>query len=108
MDHVAGDLDDPTGELRSYLDRSPTPWHAVRSSAVALDAAGFTFIDERARWTHPPAAGYTTRGGALIAWRRSENEGAAPLRIVGAHTDSPGLRVKPRPDVERAGWRQLG
>ncbi len=30
------------------------------------------------------------------------------MRIVGAHTDSPGLRVKPHPDGGRAGWRQLG
>ena len=50
-----------------------------------------------------PAAGYTVRGGALVAWRRAERAGAAPLRVVGAHTDSPGLRIKPRPDIERAG-----
>jgi aspartyl aminopeptidase len=99
---------DPTAALRSYLDTSPTPWHAVRSSAAILDEAGFIFVDERTSWADPPAAGYAIRGGALVAWRRSEHEGVAPLRIVGAHTDSPGLRIKPRPDIERAGWRQLG
>jgi aspartyl aminopeptidase len=100
--------DDPTADLRWYLDASPSPWHAVRSAARILDAAGFTAIDELASWNGAPAAGYTTRGGALIAWRQTDAGGDAPLRIVGAHTDSPGLRVKPRPDLERLGWRQLG
>src|SRR5262245_53163465 len=104
----AGLPEDPIADLRSYLDASPTPWHAVQSSAARLDAAGFAFVDERTSWTDSAAAAYTTRGGALVAWRRPDHGGPAPFRIVGAHTDSPGLRVKPRPDVERAGWRQLG
>jgi aspartyl aminopeptidase len=108
MEQVPGHPGDPTADLRQYLDSSPTPWHVVRSSAAMLDAAGFTVVDERTSWADPPAAGYATRGGALVAWRRSAPGGVAPLRIVGAHTDSPGLRVKPRPDIERAGWRQLG
>ncbi len=108
MDRDADPREDPTADLRSYLDASPTPWHAVRSSAAMLDAAGFAFVDERTPWTDSPAAAYTIRGGALVAWRRPEHGGVGPLRIVGAHTDSPGLRVKPRPDIERAGWRQLG
>jgi aspartyl aminopeptidase len=95
-------------DLLTYLDASPTPWHAVRTSAGLLDGAGFTAVVERDSWRDAPAAGYTVRGGALVAWRRAERAGAAPLRVVGAHTDSPGLRVKPRPDIERAGWRQLG
>ena len=43
-----------------------------------------------------------------IVWRRPVGAGALPLRIVGAHTDSPGLRIKPNPDAITAGWRQLG
>ena len=108
MERDAASLEDPTADLRSYLDASPTPWHAVRSSAAMLDAAGFTFVDERTPWTDSPAAAYTTRGGALVAWRRPEHGGVGALRIVGAHTDSPGLRIKPHPDGDRAGWRQLG
>jgi aspartyl aminopeptidase len=98
---------DPTGPLRAFLDASPSPWHAVRTAAGQLDGAGFTELAETASWTEVPAAGYTVRGGALIAWRRPP-AGSHPVRLVGAHTDSPGLRVKPRPDGSRAGWRQLG
>jgi len=99
---------DPTAALRAHLDASPSPWHAVRTSASALEAAGFTAVDERASWAEVPDAGFVTHGGALIAWRRPEASGPRPMRIVGAHTDSPGLRVKPHPDGARAGWRQLG
>lgn len=99
---------DPTAPLRSFLDASPSPWHAVASAAARLGDAGFEAIAEDVSWTAPPAAGYVARGGALIAWRRPVDNRPAAVRVVGAHTDSPGLRVKPRPDGGRAGWRQLG
>ena len=96
------DLDD----LIAYLDASPSPWHAVASTVDRL--VGFEGLDETASWTDVPAAGYVVRDGALVAWRIPT--GAAPsvgFRIAGAHTDSPGLRVKPRPDTGTAGWKQL-
>ncbi|MET0145523.1 MAG: M18 family aminopeptidase [Ilumatobacteraceae bacterium] len=94
--------------LRSHLDASPSPFHAVRTSVAALEAAGFVGRDETAPWTDSAEAGYVVRGGALVAWRRPPTGGPLPVRVVGAHTDSPGLRVKPHPDATRAGWRQLG
>ena len=100
---------DPTGPLRAFIDASPSPWHAVHTAAGLLGDDGFVAVDETAHWAADlPDAGYVTRGGALIAWRRPPGAGAAPVRLVGAHTDSPGLRVKPHPDGGRAGWRQLG
>jgi aspartyl aminopeptidase len=48
------------------------------------------------------------RGGALVAWRSPADATAtARFRIVGAHTDSPNLRIKPHPDTGNVGWRQL-
>ncbi|HRD99879.1 MAG TPA: M18 family aminopeptidase, partial [Ilumatobacteraceae bacterium] len=53
-------------------------------------------------------AGYVVRGGALVAWRRPLGVApTTPFHIVGAHTDSPCLRVKPNPDTGAFGWRQL-
>lgn len=96
-------------ELCAYLDTSPSPWHAVASTAARLRSHGFTPLDEDAVWTDVPARGWVERDGALVAWSRGAAAGAdAPLRIVGAHTDSPGLRIKPRPDVGSVGWKQLG
>ena len=94
--------------LLAYLNSSPSPWHAVASSCRQLEAVGFVELDERDPWSDLPAAGYVVRGGALIAWRRPTTARARSIRIVGAHTDSPCLRVKPNPDTMRAGWRQLG
>ena len=97
----------PVSDLIHFLDASPSPWHAVESAIARLD--GFVRLDEADAWTDIPDAGYVVRSGAIIAWRLPL-DGApahAPLRIVGAHTDSPGLRVKPRPDTGGHGWKQL-
>lgn len=95
-------------DLCAFLDASPSPWHAVDVAAASLSAAGVAELEESAAWD-AAAAGFVRRGGALVAWRRPEGaDAAAGFRIVGAHTDSPGLRVKPRPDTGCFGWRQLG
>jgi aspartyl aminopeptidase len=98
-------------DLRSYLDASPTPYHAVAEATRRLAEAGFTELDERERWSlQPGEQRYVVRdGGSLIAFR----VGAAPLadagvRLIGTHTDSPTFRVRPRPDVTRAGYRLVG
>ena len=48
------------------------------------------------------------RDGAIVAWVGGGGRADAPFRLVGAHTDSPNLRIKPRPDTGRVGYRQLG
>ena len=97
------DIDD----LIAFLDASPSPWHAVQSSVSRL--AGFEVVSEHDAWTDIPNSGYVVRGGALVAWRLPANaRPEMPMRLVGAHTDSPCLRVKPRPDAGSEGWKQLG
>lgn len=96
-------------DLMAFLDDSPSPFHAVASAASRLEDAGFVRVSASEDWADAHRA-YTVRGGALIAWKQSEFTDRLPLtpfRIVGAHTDSPGLRIKPRPDTASAGWRQL-
>jgi len=95
--------------LIEFIDSSPSPFHAVARAAAALDAAGFTRLDERQAWPAPPGRCYLVRGGTLVAWAvEGEASPAAGFRLVGAHTDSPNLRIKPRPDAGGAGFRQLG
>ena len=99
------DLDD----LIAFLDGSPSPFHAADSAAQRLLADGFEPLRLSEPWTDVPDQGFVVRGASLIAWRRpGEASAAAPLRVVGAHTDSPCLRIKPRPDTGLLGWRQLG
>jgi aspartyl aminopeptidase len=95
-------------DLRAYLDASPSPFHAARSAADLLVAAGFTEIGDGADWTDLPANGFVCRDGGVVAWRTPDGVAAdAPFRLAGAHTDSPCLRVKPRPDQAQGGWKQL-
>jgi len=98
-----------TDGLLAFIDAAPSPFHACAEVAGWLDAAGFVGLDESAGW--PVAAGrhFVQRGGSLVAWSTEAAAGpTTPFRIVGAHTDSPNLRIKPQPDLTRAGWQLLG
>jgi aspartyl aminopeptidase len=89
----------PAHELIDFIDASPSPWHAVASAEKLLLANGFTRLEENERWQL--AAGkryYVVRGGASIIAFLFGNDPLVEtgFRIVGAHTDSPGLRLKPK------------
>lgn len=94
--------------LIEYLDASPSQWHAAATAAEMLRAAGFSELSAANPWSHVPDKGYVHRGAAIVAWHRgSAVTATSPLRLVGAHTDSPGLRVKPNADAGGFGWKQL-
>jgi aspartyl aminopeptidase len=97
-----------TDDLMGFLAASPSPYHAVASAAERLEKAGFRQVEEAAAWDGLSGGRYVVRGGALVAWYVPEGAGpATPFRIIGAHTDSPNLRVKPVPDTGREGWKQI-
>ncbi|MEU9874834.1 M18 family aminopeptidase [Streptomyces phaeochromogenes] len=97
-----------TDDLMSFLAASPSPYHAVANAAERLEKAGFRQVAETDAWDGTSGGKYVLRGGAIIAWYVPEGaEPHTPFRIVGAHTDSPNLRVKPRPDSGAHGWRQV-
>ncbi|CAM5482421.1 M18 family aminopeptidase [Streptomyces abikoensis] len=97
-----------TDDLMTFLAASPSPYHAVANTAERLEKAGFRHVAETDAWDASTGGKYVTRGGAIIAWYVPEGATpASPFRIVGAHTDSPNLRVKPLPDTGSAGWRQV-
>ncbi|MEV4559888.1 M18 family aminopeptidase [Kitasatospora sp. NPDC049285] len=97
-----------TDDLVAFLAASPSPYHAVASAAERLERAGFREVRETDAWDGSTGGKYLIRGGALIAWFLPEGVGPeTPYRIVGTHTDSPNLRVKPIPDTGSAGWRQV-
>ncbi|MEU0423752.1 M18 family aminopeptidase [Streptomyces canus] len=105
-----------TDDLMTFLAASPTPYHAVANAAERLEKAGFRQVSETDAWDAETAGAsasgsggkYVLRGGAIIAWYVPESAAPhTPYRIVGAHTDSPNLRVKPLPDTGAHGWRQV-
>lgn len=97
-------------ELLAFIDASPTPYHAVLECAQRLEAVGFHRLDERDAWSLAPSSRfYVVRGGASLA---AFVVGEKPphkkgFKLVGAHTDSPCLRIKPKPDVRRHGYLQV-
>ena len=96
-------------ELMRYIDSSPSPYHATSVASSLLETAGFVPRDETAAWADDITGRfYVTRGGALVAWAVPPGSAAhSGWRIIGAHSDSPNLRVKPQPDTGVAGWRQV-
>jgi aspartyl aminopeptidase len=97
-------------ELLGFIDASPSPWHAVANAEALLQKHGYTRLEEEDRWQL--AAGgryYVVRGGAsMIAFVLGSKPIAdAGFRIVGAHTDSPGFRVKPKAALAGDGLARL-
>ncbi|HYE34722.1 M18 family aminopeptidase [Methylocaldum sp.] len=85
--------------LLDFIDTSPSPWHAVAMMEKQLQEKGFTRLEESQAWhVQPLGRHYVIRGGSsLIAFVLGRKPLAeSGFRIVGAHTDSPGLRLKPR------------
>ena len=99
--------------LCRFIDDSPSPFHAVASAVALLDAAGFTNAATVGETPDRKSAAfgkfYRVQDGSITAWVVPEGAGAtAPFRIVGAHTDSPNLHLKPEPNANAFGYRRLG
>ena len=97
-------------DLLRFIDASPTPYHAVVEATRRLERAGFTRVAETQPWSLAPGARhYVVRSeSSLLAFELGEAALAdAGFHAIGAHTDSPNLRVKPSPDVTAHGCRQL-
>jgi aspartyl aminopeptidase len=98
--------------LISFIQSSVTPYHAVTQMARQLKAAGFICLNEKDSWK-VSAGGkyYTTRNGSsIVAWQMPKHKKIAQsgFRMMGAHTDSPCLKVKPNPEIRVNGYLQLG
>src|SRR5665811_38491 len=103
------DTDSEAAGLCAFVDASPSPFHACAEAGRRLEAADFSHLAETDAFPTGPGRHYLIRGGSLIAWSTESAGGpATPFRVVGAHTDSPNLRIKPKPDLARAGWQLLG
>jgi aspartyl aminopeptidase len=95
-------------DLLAFIDASPSPFHACATAAERLTAAGFAEVHEAEAWPATPGHRFLRRGGSLVAWATGTGQApTTPFRIVGAHTDSPNLRIKPQPDTGAVGYRQL-
>jgi aspartyl aminopeptidase len=94
--------------LLDFLHGSPTAHHVVATAAKRLLAAGFTWFDASSTLpsAQQPVKGFVTRDGALVVFV-VPHASANHFRIVGAHTDSPGLHLKPNPEGVAANFGTL-
>ncbi|CAK7203555.1 hypothetical protein SEUCBS139899_006289 [Sporothrix eucalyptigena] len=100
-------------EFIDFVNASPTPYHAVASAVSRLEKAGFKAVKERDDWSaslKPGGKYYVTRNGSSIVafaigakWRPGN-----PVAMIGAHTDSPCLRLKPVSRKSNVGFLQVG
>lgn len=97
--------------LLDFIDASPSPWHAVDSVASRLKTHGFKSLRENEPWQFKQGGKYyvVRDGSSIIAFVLGQQPiPDSGLRIIGAHTDSPGLRLKPHAAYSTEGMAQLG
>lgn len=95
-------------KLLTFLDQSPTPFHATQTIANQLLQHGFTQLNEATAWDLTVGGKYfvTRNETSIVAFVLGEKDRGA--RMVGAHTDSPCLKVKPIPVTTKYDYVQLG
>ena len=98
-------------DLLNFIDASPSPWHVVETAKQQLLAQGFSSLSEADSWQLKAGAKYfvTRNDASIIAFTLgSEDLVESGFRIVGAHTDSPGLRLKPQAAFGGDGLVRIG
>lgn len=120
--HTLTDVDRYCESLTEFVTASPSSYHAAAEIARRLGRQGFQQVDERQTWGQDlPARGYVLRDGALLAWLLPPAAASQPggpaaagslgpqagFRVVGSHTDSPALKLKPAAALVRDGVQLL-
>lgn len=96
-------------DFAEFVQAAPSSYHAAAEVARRLEAAGFDRLDERDEWPAGGGRHVVVRDGAVIAWVAPDDAGpTTPYRVLGAHTDSPSFKLKPRPSSTSEGVLQAG
>lgn len=96
-------------DLLKFIDQSPTPFHATKNLLQLFAAAGYQHLDEQAQWQCETGGKYVvTRNDSSIIAFRLDSDVLDGLQMIGAHTDSPCLKIKPTPEINKYGYQQLG
>lgn len=101
----------PSQGFLDFLNSSPSPFHATQSMTTALQDAGYQALDEREVWQLKPQGRYyvTRNDSSIVAFKLGQQAPVEQgIRMVGAHTDSPCLKVKPQPELSQNSYWQLG
>ena len=99
--------------LIDFIKSSPTPFHAVQTMVDILEQNDFKRLEESESWSISAKSQaerfYVTRNdSSIIAFQLNQSLVENGMRMVGAHTDSPCLKVKPNPEIINNHYLQLG
>jgi aspartyl aminopeptidase len=94
--------------LLGFLDASPTPFHATANMAAMFSNAGFIQLSEVEKWNLEEGNKYfvTRNDSSIIAFTYPKTQ--KNYLMVGAHTDSPNLKLKPNPVIKEHGVVKFG
>lgn len=93
--------------LLGFLDASPTPFHATKNMSLMLENAGFKKLVEEEMWSLKEGEKYyvTRNDASVIAFTYPKNRA---YTMIGSHTDSPNLKLKPNPVIKEHGVVKFG
>lgn len=96
-----------TQEFLAFIKESTSPYHTVMAAEKILKAAKFQELVWGEPWKLKAGGAYfvSVFGSALMAFRIGKKKGM--LRIAAAHTDFPGFRIKPSPEIKEGGCVML-
>lgn len=96
-------------EFLNFLSSSPSAFHSVENAEQMLMKNGFKRLSLGDEWKFTEGGRYFTslNGTALVAFINSSSKNSTSFKVIGAHTDSPGIKIKPNPEFIKEGFLQL-
>lgn len=91
-----------TQELLDFINKSKTAFQSAYEIKSILDKNGYMEVKEEDKWDLKKGGKYyiTKNDSAVIAFEIGSGEIEKDgFRLIGAHTDSPGFRIKPNPEI---------
>ena len=99
-------------KMVAFINQSPSAFHAVEQCRKRLEECGFQRLSEKQSWVGKLQANgryyFTRNNSSIVAFAiGGKYQPQNGFKIIGAHTDSPNLQVKPVSATGKAGYQQV-
>ncbi len=97
-------------DLLDFIEKSPTSFHATKNIKDKLEENNYVKLDENDRWDLKPGNKYYLQrnDSAVIAFTYGENNVERGFNLIGAHTDSPLLKIKNEAVIKKHNYIKIG